>query len=31
LTEGVSFQQSDEAFNATLNDAIEGIYQASNT
>jgi len=31
LTEGVSFQQSDEAFNATLNNAIEGIYQASNT
>jgi fructose-bisphosphate aldolase class I len=30
LTEGVSFQQSDEAFNATLNNAIEGIYQASN-
>jgi len=31
LTEGVSFQQSDEAFNATLNNAIEGIYQASST
>ncbi|MFT5711754.1 MAG: fructose-bisphosphate aldolase class I [Glaciecola sp.] len=31
LTEGVSFQQSDDEFNATLNNAIEGIYQASNT
>jgi fructose-bisphosphate aldolase class I len=31
LTEGVSFQQSDEAFTATLDNAIEGIYQASNT
>jgi fructose-bisphosphate aldolase class I len=31
LTEGVSFQQTDDEFNATLNTAIEGIYQASNT
>ncbi|MFT6806557.1 MAG: fructose-bisphosphate aldolase class I, partial [Glaciecola sp.] len=31
LTEGVSFQQSDDEFNATLNNAIEAIYQASNT
>jgi fructose-bisphosphate aldolase class I len=31
LTEGVSFQQSDDEFNATLNNSIEGIYQASNT
>lgn len=31
LTEGVSFQQSDDEFNATLNAAIDGIYQASNT
>lgn len=31
LTEGVSFQQSDDEFNATLNTAIDGIYQASNT
>ena len=31
LTEGVSFQQSDDEFTATLNNAIEGIYQASNT
>ncbi|ABG41833.1 fructose-bisphosphate aldolase [Paraglaciecola sp. T6c] len=29
LTEGVSAKQSDEEFNATLDDAIEGIYQAS--
>nr|WP_297348162.1 fructose bisphosphate aldolase [uncultured Glaciecola sp.] len=31
LTEGVSFQQSDHEFNATLNNSIEGIYQASIT
>ena len=31
LTQGVSFQQSDDEFNATLNDAIQGIYDASNT
>ena len=31
LTEGVSFQQSDDEFNATLNTAIEAIYQASAT
>jgi fructose-bisphosphate aldolase class I len=31
LTEGVSFQQSDDEFNATLNNSIEGIYQASIT
>jgi len=31
LTEGVSFQQSDDEFNATLNNSIEGIYQASKT
>jgi fructose-bisphosphate aldolase class I len=29
LTEGLSAQLSDEAFNAKLNDAIESIYQAS--
>ena len=29
LTEGVSAQQSDEEFNATLDKAIEGIFQAS--
>jgi fructose-bisphosphate aldolase class I len=29
LTEGLSAQQSDEAFNAKLNEAIESIYQAS--
>jgi fructose-bisphosphate aldolase class I len=29
LTEGVSAKQSDEEFNATLDEAIEGIYQAS--
>lgn len=29
LTEGVSAQQSDDEFNATLDSAIEGIYQAS--
>lgn len=31
LTEGVSAQQSDEEFEATLDKAIEGIYQASLT
>ncbi|MFQ3207577.1 MAG: fructose-bisphosphate aldolase class I [Glaciecola sp.] len=31
LTQGVSFQQSDDEFNATLNNSIEGIYQASIT
>lgn len=31
LTEGVSAQQSDTEFNATLNEAIESIYQASIT
>lgn len=31
LTEGVSAQQSDEEFEATLDTAIEGIYQASLT
>ena len=31
LTEGVSFQQSVDEFNATLNNSIEGIYQASIT
>ncbi|MDO6565591.1 fructose bisphosphate aldolase [Alteromonas sp. 1_MG-2023] len=29
LTEGVSDKQSDEEFEATLDEAIEGIYQAS--
>ena len=29
LTEGVSAQQSDDEFNATLDSAIAGIYQAS--
>mgnify|MGYP001028621432 len=29
LTEGVSAQQSQEEFEATLDKAIEGIYQAS--
>ncbi|QHJ13342.1 Fructose-bisphosphate aldolase class 1 [Paraglaciecola mesophila] len=29
LTEGVSAKQSDDEFNATLDEAIEGIYQAS--
>ena len=29
LTEGVSAQQTDTQFDATLNDAIESIYQAS--
>ena len=31
LTEGLSAQQSDDEFNAMLNDSIESIYQASNT
>jgi fructose-bisphosphate aldolase class I len=31
LTEGVSFQQSVDEFNITLNNSIEGIYQASVT
>ena len=31
LTEGVSAQQNDEEFEATLDAAIEGIYQASLT
>lgn len=31
LTEGLSASQSDEAFNAMLDKAIEGIYQASRT
>lgn len=31
LTQGVSFQQTDEEFNATLDSAIQGIYDASNT
>lgn len=29
LTEGISAQQSDEAFNQTLDQSIDGIYQAS--
>lgn len=29
LTEGLSAQQSDEQFNATIAEAIDGIYQAS--
>ena len=29
LTEGVNAKQSDDEFNATLDEAIEGIYQAS--
>lgn len=29
LTEGLSFQQTDEQFNAALDKSIEGIYQAS--
>jgi len=29
LTEGLSAQQSDEAFNASLDQSIEGIYRAS--
>jgi len=31
LTEGLSAQQSDEDFNATIAEAIDGIYQASIT
>lgn len=31
LTEGLSAQQSDEEFNATLDSSIESIYQASKT
>ena len=31
LTEGLSAQQSEAEFNKTLNDSIEGIYQASRT
>ena len=31
LTEGLSAQQSDEAFNNMLNDSIESIFQASST
>ena len=31
LTEGLSAQQSDEEFNATLADAIDSIYEASRT
>ena len=31
LTEGLSAQQSDDEFNATLDSSIEGIYQASIT
>jgi len=31
LTEGLSAQQSDEEFNATLDRTIEEIYQASST
>ena len=31
LTEGLSAQQSDDEFNATLAEAIDGIYQASIT
>lgn len=31
LTEGLSSQQSDEEFNAALNDSIESIFQASRT
>ncbi|TNF20580.1 MAG: fructose bisphosphate aldolase [Rhodobacteraceae bacterium] len=30
LAEGLSAQQSDEEFNATISDAIDGIYEASN-
>ena len=29
LTEGLSFQQTDEEFNQTLDSSIESIYQAS--
>lgn len=31
LTQGLSFQQSDDEFNSMLDDAIKGIYDASNT
>lgn len=31
LTQGLSAQQSDDEFNSMLNDAIQGIYNASNT
>jgi len=31
LTQGLSFQQSDDEFNAMLDEAIQGIYDASNT
>jgi fructose-bisphosphate aldolase, class I len=31
LTEGLTAQQSDAEFNAALDKAIEGIYQASKT
>ncbi len=31
LTEGLSAQQSDDAFNATLDATIQGIFEASNT
>jgi fructose-bisphosphate aldolase class I len=31
LTEGLSAQQTDSDFNATLDDSIESIYQASVT
>jgi fructose-bisphosphate aldolase class I len=31
LADDLRAQQSDEAFNATLNDAIESIYEASLT
>ena len=31
LTEGLSAQQTDDVFDAALNDAIEGIFQASKT
>ena len=31
LTEGLSSQQSDDAFNALLDSSIESIYQASIT
>jgi fructose-bisphosphate aldolase class I len=31
LTEGLSAQQSDEEFDAALDDAVNSIYAASNT
>jgi len=31
LTEGLSAQQSDAEFDAALNEAIQGIYDASKT